>query len=361
MKDYYKILGVNRDASQEEIKKAYRKLAHKYHPDKGGDEEKMKEINEAYQVLSNREKRAQYDKFGNNPNFGGEGGGFQNFGGFGFNFGFGGENGFDFDTDLESIFRDFFGFGRRDKRKKRKGEDIDIIMNIDLKETLKSTEKEIALEKKVVCQRCGGSGAEPKTKIKECFACRGTGEVQQMRKTIFGTITNYVVCPECGGEGKIPEKPCNVCHGEGRIDGVEKMKILIPAGIDSGQVITLRGKGNAGRRGAVPGDLYIKINVIRNPLFERKGDDLYTIVSIPISKAAMGGETNVPLLNGRSISLEIPAGTPSGKVFRIAGKGIPHFGRFGKGDLYVKINIQIPKRLTKEQKDALKKLKECGL
>ena len=229
-KDYYQILGLSREASQEDIKKAYRKLAHKYHPDKGGDESKFKEVNEAYQVLSSKEKRAQYDRFGRIF----EGAGAQP----GFDFGF---DPFD-SMDFSDIFEDFFGFGSRGRgRKVNQGRDIEIEVKIDLADTLKGIQKKIKLSELAVCQRCQGSGAEPGSKIKECFSCRGMGQVQQMKKTILGTITRYIVCPECGGEGKIPEKPCNVCKGEGRISSDQDIEIFIPAGVDTGQTIKIPG------------------------------------------------------------------------------------------------------------------------
>jgi len=351
--DYYKILGVPRNASQEEIKKAYRKLAHKYHPDKGGDEKKFKEINQAYQVLGNKEKRAQYDRFGQSFESAGAG--------FNFN-GFNNAQGFSFDFGLDDLFEDFFGFSRERSRKKNmKGEDIEIGIEIDLKDVLSGLKRRIKLNKKIVCPRCQGTGGEPGTEVKECFSCRGTGEVQQIKKTIFGTITHNITCPECGGQGKIPEKPCNVCKGEGRIEGTEDIEISIPAGVDSGQTIRIKGKGNAGRKGEESGDLYIKVFVKPDTRFQRKGDDLYISLPISVSQAILGGEVEVPTLSGSKIVLKVPAGTKSGKVFSISKKGIPHFSGFGKGNMYVKLEIDIPKRLTKKQKGLLKELREQGL
>ncbi len=369
-KDYYEILGVPRDASPEEIKKAYYKLAHKYHPDKGGDEEKMKEINEAFQVLSDKEKRAQYDKFGRvfegTPG-GREGGsGFEGFNwawtnfsqndsDFGFHFGI---------DDLEDLFGDFFGFGssdQRDKRDNKKGSDIKVEIEIGLEDVLKGQKKEINLRKWVECPRCQGTGAEPGSQVKECFSCRGTGRVQEIKRTPFGSITRWTVCPACKGEGRIPEKPCNVCKGEGRIKGEERIEVLIPAGVDSGQIIKISGKGNAGRRGGKAGDLYIQVFVKKHPIFTRKGDDLYTVIPITISQAVLGGEVEITLLDGKSIILKIPSGSESGKVLRVSGKGIPHFSGYGRGHLYVELKINIPKRLTKRQKELLEKLKEEGL
>ena len=355
MKDYYQILGVSRDASPEEIKKAYWKLAHKYHPDKkGGDEKKFKEINEAYQVLSNKQKRAQYDQFG--QTFEGETGP-----GFGFKQWSWGVPDFDF-GDLGDIFEEAFGFGStRKPRDRNRGRDIEIEIEISLEDTLKNTEKEVYITKFVKCPRCGGTGAEPGTKLRECFTCRGTGRVQQVKRTFFGTFTRYVTCPECHGEGRVPEKPCNVCKGEGRIEKREKIKISIPAGIDSGQRVRIKGEGEAGRRGGKAGDLYVRVVVKPHPIFERKGDDLYLTKTISFSQAALGDEIEVPTLEGSRILLKVPQGTDSGKVFRISGKGIPHFSGFGRGDLYVKLILKTPRRLTKKQKELLEKLKEEGI
>ncbi len=371
-KDYYKILGVSPDASPEEIKKAYYKLAHKYHPDKGGDKEKMKEINEAFQVLSDKEKRKQYDQFGhvfdgaNNDGSGQEGfspfgGAWGNFSGQGPDVGFGGFDAGDLGEIFENLFNFGFGAGQSPKKNANQGKDIKLEIEISLEDVLKGTTRKVKLRKMVQCPRCHGTGAEPGTKVEECFTCRGTGQVQQIKRTPFGSITRWTVCPECGGEGKKPEQPCNVCKGEGRIIGEEEIEIFIPAGVDSKQIIKIEGKGEAGRRGGKPGDLYVQIFVKKHPLFTRKGDDLYLASSINISQAILGGEIKIPTLEGKNIILKIPAGTKSGKVFRVKGKGIPHFSSHGRGDLYVELEIEVPKKLTKEQKDLLKQLKEKGL
>jgi len=359
MKDYYKILGVSRGSSSEDIKKAYYKLAHKYHPDKGGDKEKMKEINEAFQVLSDKEKKSQYDKFGRV--FDGASGGV---GQDGFNWAWGNSSqggpdiGFDVE-DLGEIFEDFFGFGGARGRKKdiRKGRDIKIDVEVSLEDILENKTKEVSLYKMVQCSRCQGSGAEPGTSLDECFTCRGTGQVQQIKRTPFGSITHWTVCPECGGEGKKPKKPCNVCKGEGRIKKEEKIEIFIPAGVDSGQVIKIAGRGEAGRRGARAGDLYIQISVKEHPVFQRKGDDLYTSIPINISQAVLSDEIETSILKGDQILLKIPAGTESGKILRISGKGIPHFSGYGKGNLYIKLNIKIPKKINTETKRIIKTIK----
>ena len=365
MSDYYQTLGINKTASQEEIKQAYRKLAHQHHPDKkGGDEKKFKEINEAYQVLSNQDKRAQYDQFGRvfeggAGNAGGPGGG-----GFDFN-SFGGQNsGFDFSgLNFEDLFGGFgFGQGSGSRKKpKNKGQDIEVELMIDLKDTLKDVAKKVSLSKMAKCSRCSGAGAEGNAKIKECFSCQGTGWVQQMRKLGPLTFSQDAVCPECKGEGKIPEKPCNVCRGEGRLRQTEEIEVMIPAGVDTGQTLRIDGAGEAGKRGGQAGNLYIRIAIKPHPLFERKGDDLLATYSISFSLAALGGEIDLEILEGKKISLKVPEGTQSGKVFRIGGKGIPHFGSWSRGDLFVELQVITPKKLTKEQKKLLEELRKEGL
>ena len=319
-KDYYQILGINKNASPDEIRKAYHKLAHQHHPDKGGDEKKFKEINEAYQTLSNKEKRNQYDRFG------------QAFeGGFGagpsWDFGFG--QGFDFESmrdkfgegfggfdamDLGEIFGEMFGFGAPRKRDLKRGKDIEIDIEIPLEAVLKSQEKEISLYKLVFCFRCQGKGAEPGTPVNECFSCRGTGQVQQIKKTIFGSMTRITVCPECGGEGQRPEKSCNVCQGEGRVKGEEKIKIFVPVGVDTNQVIKIEDKGEAGKKGGENGDLYIRIFVKKHSVFKRKGDDLFISLPIFFSQAVLGDEIEIPILGGEKMLFKVPAGIESGKV-----------------------------------------------
>lgn len=367
MEDYYTILGVARSASQEEIKKAYRKLAHQHHPDKqGGDEAKFKKVNEAYQVLSNKEKRAQYDQFGRTfDGMGGFGQGGFGQGAGGFDFNSFSQGGFDFgDIDLDDIFGGFggFPFGQGQKKKPvNRGRDIEVEVRLNLKDILQEVEKKLNLSKMVECSRCDGTGAEPGSKVKECFSCRGTGWVQQMRR--FGPITfsQDVRCPECKGEGKTPEKPCNVCKGEGRLQGQEEVAITIPAGVDTGQTLRVSGAGEAGKRGGQPGDLYAKIFVKDHPLFLRKGDDLYTLVPITFSQAALGDEVDIETLEGKKVSLKVLQGTESGKVVRLSGKGIPHFSGWGGGDLYVEFIVRTPKKLNRRQKELLKQLRQQGL
>ncbi len=359
--DYYEILGVTKQASQDEIKKAFHKLAHKYHPDKGGDEKKFKEINEAYQVLSNAEKRAQYDQYGRVFEGAGQPGG-----GADFNWAWQNQN-VNFDPeDLGDIFENFFSFGgggaRRANRKDlKKGKDIQVDIEIALEDTLAPINKTITLNKLITCARCTGKGAEPGTKVNECFSCRGSGQVQEVKRTILGSYTTFATCPECKGEGTKPEKPCNVCKGEGRTRGNEEILFTIPAGIDNNQAIEIEGKGDAGKKGGKAGDLYVRVYVKKHPLFMRKGDDVYVTREIAYSQAVLGGEIELPTLEKKDILVKVPAGTESGKILRISEKGIQHFGSYGRGNMYVELIIKMPKKLSREQKKLLEQLHQEGL
>lgn len=361
-KDYYQILGVKKSASEEEIRRAFHKLAHKYHPDKGGDESKFKEINEAYQVLSDKEKRNQYDRFGKvfegAPGAGPEQG-------FGFEWAWGRPDiDLDFEFgDLGEMMEDMFGFGGRSRPRKetKRGRDIELDLEVSLEDVLKGKEEKIVLEKIIQCARCQGLGAEPGTKVKECFSCRGQGQVQQIRKTFLGSFTRTSICPECQGEGYRPEKPCNVCKGEGRIKGAQEIRVFIPAGADNNQIIKAEGRGDAGRKGGKAGDLYARVFLKKHPVFERKGDDLYASLAISFSQAALGDEVEATTLEGTNILLKVPEGTESGKVLRISGRGIPNFQGSGRGDLYVELIVKTPKKLTKKQKELLEELRKEGL
>ena len=358
--DYYQVLGVENNATQEEIKKAFHRLAHKYHPDKGGDEKKFKEINEAYQVLSDAKKRQQYDQFGK---------GFENMGQGGaqdFTWAWQNQNAnIDFE-DLGDVFENFFSFGggggrRASKKDIKKGKDIQVDIEIAMEDTLQETFKKVNLEKLVTCHRCTGKGAEPGTKIAECVMCRGQGQVQEVKRTILGSYTTFTVCPECRGEGTKPEKPCNVCKGEGRTKGQETIEIHIPAGVDTNQLIKFDGRGEAGKKNGKAGDLYARILVKKHSVFVRKEDDLYISKEIGYSQAVLGDEIEIPTLEGKNILLTVPQGTESGRVLRISGKGIPHFGGYGRGNLYVELLIRAPKKVTKEQRKLLDELRQEGL
>jgi len=354
----YEILGVDRNASQEEIKKAYRRLAKKYHPDLNpGDkeaEQKFKEINEAYEILSDPQKRAQYDQFGHAAF---EQGGFQQ-GGFGdftqggFDFDFGG-----FGDIFGDIFSDFFGTGRRKAEKgPKKGADIRYDLTLTFEEAAFGTEKEIEVERFEVCDVCHGTGVKPGSRPETCPVCHGTGEIRQTQNTPFGRIVNIRTCPRCHGEGKIITDPCQKCGGTGRIRKRRKIKVTIPAGIDEGQMLTLRGEGEPGLRGGPNGDLYIVIHVKPHEIFKREGYDVYVKIPISFADAALGGEIKIPTLDGM-VSFTIPEGTQTGTKFKLRGKGIPHIGGRGRGDQIVEVYVEVPKRLSEKQKELLREFK----
>lgn len=369
--DYYEILGVSKEASPEEIKKAFYKLAHKHHPDKGGDTEKFKEINEAYQVLSNKEKRAQYDKFGRV--FEGSGADFrEGFAGFDWSninwqggdfespFGFS-SSGFDINDILSDLFRGATGMGTRKTKYqtengKKRGKDIEVSLEISLEEAAFGVKKDLSFKTYLSCEHCQGKGYEPGSKLKECTYCKGEGSVRQSRRTIFGQITQIIECPKCKGKGKIPEKPCKVCGGDGRYYGNKEIKVEIPVGIRDGETIRIRQQGEAGFLGGQSGDLYIRIIIKPHTVFERQGDDLYTFSSISFSEATLGSKKEIKLLDNKSILLKIPSGTESGEIFRLKGKGIKHFNAVGQGDLYVKVKIKTPKRISSKAKKLLEEL-----
>ncbi|MDD2677852.1 MAG: molecular chaperone DnaJ [Candidatus Paceibacterota bacterium] len=362
MKDYYEILGISKDASSEEIKKAFYKLAHKYHPDKGGDAEKFKEINEAYQVLSNPQKRAQYDKFGRVFE-GAEAGGS------GFNQGFGGfnwqESPFGFSSvnfDFSDIFSDFFGGATASKKKdftnQDKGRDIEINLEISLEEAAFGGKKEISFKTYVVCEHCQGKGYEPDSKLKTCFYCKGEGVVRETQRTFLGSFTQIIDCPKCRGKGRIPEKPCRVCGGDGRYYGNKNLQIEIPVGARNGELIKIRREGEAGKFGAMAGDLYLRVKIKPHSVFERKNDDLFATLYISFPEAALGTKKEIETLDKKKIILKIPAGTDSGSIFRIRGKGIKHLNQAGQGDLYVEIKIKTPDKLSSQARELLEKLQK---
>lgn len=367
-KDYYEILGVGRTASKDEIKQAFRKLAHQHHPDKAsGDEKKFKEINEAYQVLTNDEKRRQYDQFGSTfeqAQSGGQGFNWQDFSRAGGPFGgFRAENG-DFGglDDLGDLFGDLFGFNSSRTRTKRKtraraGADIQAEMEIDFEEAVFGAEKVFDLYKTIICPHCRGNGAEPGTKISTCQTCKGLGQVQQVQNTILGQIRSSAVCPHCAGEGKTAEKNCKKCGGQGYIKDYQKIKVKIPAGIDNGQSIRLSGQGEVGSRGAGAGDLYLIIRVKPSHFFKRDGYDIFSSSEISFSQSALGTKKIVKTLDGE-VELKIPAGTQSGKIFRLKGKGVPHLESSGRGDQLVEVIVKTPTRLSRRQKELLEELEE---
>ena len=356
-RDYYEVLGVGRSASDDEIKKAYRKLAKQYHPDLNPGnkeaEQKFKEINEAYEVLSDKDKKARYDQFGHagvDPNFGAGGGGF---GGFDGSFDFG---------DLGDIFGSFFGGGfgggsRASRNGPQRGESLRVGLTISFEEAAFGCEKEVSVDRVDQCPTCKGSGCEAGTTPEVCSQCGGTGQVQQRRQTPMGVFATTTTCPRCGGKGKIIHSPCKDCNGTGQQRRRKTIKVSIPAGIDDGQTISLRGQGNAGRNGGPAGDLLIVISVQPHPLFRREGTSVLCQAPITFTQAVLGGELEIPTIDGK-VKYDIPEGTQTGTTFRLKGKGIPVLNGRGRGDQYVTVYIETPKNLNREQKEALKKFSQ---
>ena len=359
-RDYYEVLGLQKGASDDEIKKAFRKGAMKYHPDKNpGDkaaEEKFKEINEAYEVLSDPDKKSKYDRFGHagvDPSYGAGQGPFSA-GGFG---GFGGAGGFGFD-DIFDMFGGAFGGGGGSRRRRggpQKGQDLQKTVTIDFTEALFGCSKQIEINKDVKCKTCGGSGAAPGTGKKTCDQCGGTGQVTQVSNTPFGRFQNVTTCPKCGGSGQMIETPCRDCGGTGKIRKKVKIKVDIPAGVDNDSVVTLRGQGGPGSNGGPDGDLYIVINVRPHSVYKRKGDDLYMDLPITFDEAALGAKVQVPGF-GESYSYTITAGTQTGSTFRLKGKGAPNVRTGRKGDLYVKVVVEVPTKLSARDKKAIREM-----
>lgn len=359
-RDYYEVLGVSKGASAEEIKKAYRKLAIKYHPDKNpGDkesEEKFKEAAEAYDVLSNPDKKSRYDQFGHAGMGGASGGG-------GFSGGFSMEDIFSqfgdiFGGHFGGGFGGFGGFGGGSSRGRRvnRGSDIRIRVKLDLKEIAHGAEKKVKINKMVACDMCGGKGAKSEADIKTCDTCRGTGQVTRVNQTILGQMQTSSVCPSCNGEGKTIIKPCSKCHGEGLVKEMEEITFKIPAGVAQGMQLTVQGKGNAARRGGINGDLLVVIEEEENPELQRDGNDLIYSLFISIPEAVLGADAEIPSVDGK-LRIKIEPGTQSGKVLRLRGKGLPDVNGYGNGDLLVYIQVWTPKKLDKQEKEMLEKLK----
>ena len=353
-RDYYEILGVSRDADETELKKAYRKLAKQYHPDMNPNdkdaEAKFKEINEAYAVLSDPQKRKQYDMYGHS---GLDGTGFDGFSGFG---------GFDF--GFEDIFDTFFGgspFGRSTRRKSgpRRGNDLKYSLEISFLEAAFGVTKEINVTRMQLCHVCGGSGSKLGTKPETCRHCNGTGQIRHVQATPFGQMVNMRTCEVCHGEGTIITNPCDECRGNGRVQKISKISINVPAGIDNGQTISLRGEGEPGMMGGPPGDLYVSIRVKPHPLFKREGYDVICEIPITFTQAALGAELEIPTLEG-TIKYNIPEGTQTGTVFRLKNKGIKHLRSNAKGDQLVRVNVEVPTKLSAKQKELLKQFAEIS-
>ena len=351
-RDYYEVLGVAKDADEATIKKAYRQLAKKNHPDANPDdpgaEDRFKEINEAYQVLSNPQKRAQYDQFGHEGPQGFGSGGYGDFSGFGgFGGGFGG-----FDDIFSTIFGGAAGGGARNNGP-IPGDDLRYDLTISFEEAAMGCEKEINLVRDEECPTCHGTGAKPGSKVDTCPTCHGTGQERVVRSTPLGRMQTVTTCSRCHGAGKIITEPCQKCHGRGKVRVSKRRTVRVPAGIDNGQVLTLRGQGGLGERGGPPGDLQIVITVKPHKLFRRREDDLYIDMPITFTQAALGAELDVPTLTS-PIKYKFPEGTQPGQIFRIREQGVNHLRGGGKGDLYVTAVVEIPKKLTAQQKDLLR-------
>ncbi|MDD2503568.1 MAG: molecular chaperone DnaJ [Clostridia bacterium] len=364
-RDYYEILGVAKTASEEEIKKAYRNLAKKYHPDMNqgdkGAESKFKELNEAYEVLGDKDKKAKYDQFGHagvDPNgFGGAGGGF---GGGGFS-GFGGSGGFEdiFDMFFGGAGGGFGGGGARRKSGPQKGADLKYELEIEFEEAAFGVKKDVHVTRNETCNDCKGTGAKAGSSVETCRACGGSVEIRYTQSTVFGRVVNVKPCDECQGEGKVIKEPCPQCKGRGNIRRSRKITIDIPAGVDTGSVMPLRGEGEPGLKGGSNGDLYIYMRVKPHKLFKREGINLYCEMPISFTQAALGDEIDVPTLEGK-MKYSIPEGTQTGTTFRIKNKGIPSLKNKIRGDLYFTVKVSVPKKLSEQQKELLRQYAEIS-
>lgn len=340
-RDYYEILGVSRTATADEIKSAFRKLARQYHPDvsKEADaEEKFKEINEAYSVLSDPEKRARYDRFGR--------AGLGDMGGAP-----------DFSVHFEDIFEELFGFGggRSRRNAPRRGRDLQMAVQLTFEEAVFGVEKDITFERDETCSTCRGSGAEPGTNVSTCSTCGGRGEVRQVRQTFIVQMVETVTCPKCQGRGQVIEKLCHACGGRGLERKHVTKRVSIPAGVDSGMQIRLPGEGQPGTNGGPNGNLFLAVDVLPHEFFQRKGEDILLYLDINIAQAVLGAEIEVPTVDGKE-KLEIPAGTQPGRVFTLRGKGVPRLRQSGRGDQQIIVNVEIPTKLTPEQRELFEKL-----
>lgn len=364
-KDYYKVLGVARNATKEEIKKAYRSLAHKYHPDKGGSEARFKEINEAYQILSDERKRAQFDQFGSVfEGHTGQQGGFEWPGGFRVDFGEGGFGAGDprgfADFDFSDVFEDFLGGSRGRRGTGDRGRDLRTALEISFEESVMGAKKEMEVARVSRCSRCTGSGAEPGTKMKTCPICQGKGNIQKTQRTFLGSFTSVSACPECLGAGKRPETPCVQCGGRGAEQRMERLEVFVPRGMREGEVLKISGKGDASATGKAPGDLYIDIRVLPHDTFRRQGDDIVVALGVRMSQAILGDAVEVETLDG-AIKLKIPEATQSGDVLRVRGRGAWRASGYGRGDLLVEIKVETPKGLSKRAREIIKQFAQEGM
>lgn len=367
MKNYYDILGVDKKASKEEIKKAFRTLAHKYHPDKkGGNADKFKEINEAYTVLSDDQKRSQYDTYG--QTFAGGGGGWNGFAGnwedfakqTGFDFsGFTGGDGFSAQGfDLGDIFGEFFARGGSRRPRAQRGRDISIDIELNFEDAFFGADRSILLNKVSVCSACGGNGAKKGSEMVSCKTCNGKGKIREMKRSIFGSIEMTKVCENCLGQGQVPKEKCQICDGLGILKKEEEIKVKIPAGIDNGEMIRFSGAGEA-VRGGTPGDLYVKVHVKKHKTFRKEGVNLIMNLDIKLSDALLGSKIDIQTLDGLS-TLHIPEGSNTGDILQIKGKGVPHDGN-KRGDILIYLKVVLPKKLSRSAREAILKLKQEGI
>ena len=356
-RDYYEVLGVDRNASDEDLKKAFRKLAKKYHPDANPDnkeeaERKFKEVNEAYEVLSDKQKRQMYDQFGfNAPGAGGQGGGYYSYGS-GFD-GFGGFSDFGDFSDLGDIFSSFFGGGSsrsRNTNSVRRGNDLKVNIDITFEEAYKGVEKEISINRNETCSSCKGSGAKSGTGAEKCSACNGSGKIRQVVTTPFGQMQTQKTCSTCNGTGKVIKEPCPDCKGKGRIKKAVKLKVKIPEGIDEGQTIVLKGEGENGYNGGPSGDLYIVVHLKKHSIFTRKAEHVLCDIPITFTNAALGTELKIPMVDGSVEKYKIPEGTQTGTKFTIKNKGFKSVNGNWRGDFVFTVIVQTPKKLTHEQR-----------
>ncbi len=351
-KDYYKILGVDKSATPDQLKVAFRKLAHEHHPDKGGDAEKFKEANEAYQVLGNEQKRKQYDQFGSGFQNGQAGGGYSQ-----------GFNGADFDFgDLGDLFGgmgDMFGFGggggRGRGQQRSRGRDLEMIVTLDFMEAVFGVEKEVNFHRLGTCAHCHGDGAEPGSKVETCSTCKGQGKIAQIQRTILGNMRVESVCPHCHGEGKKYSEKCRTCGGDGVKQEEAKLKVKIPAGINTGESIRLSGQGDAGVKGSQSGDLFLRIKVNASKKFIRDDYDIHTKETIGIKQAILGDKIEIETVDGK-LTLKIPEGTQSGTTFRLKDKGIPILNSRGRGDHLVEVTVKIPKGLSRKEEKIISEI-----
>ena len=353
-RDYYEVLGIDKSADESAIKRAYRTLAKKYHPDMNpGDKEaerKFKEVNEAYDVLSDPDKKAKYDQYGHAAFEPGGMGGGSGFGGFG-----------DMGFDISDIFSSFFGGGGGGSRRGPvRGEDINVHLTLTFEEAVFGVKKEISYQRIQKCSKCGGNGAAKGTSPKTCPTCGGSGRVRVQQRTPLGIMQTQKTCDACRGSGKIVEQPCDACHGNGYVRATKKLEVSIPAGIDDGQRVVLGGQGSDGREGGPAGDLYIFVNVRPHPVFEREGTDIYCEIPISFTEAALGAEIDIPTLEG-SEKYQIPEGTQTGTTFTLRQKGVPVVNSKNRGNLNISVKVEVPKNLNAEQKELLRKFADsCG-